>query len=603
MKHFLHLTSVMLGEPGNGLSAGYENTVLAGQILLKNSGGKPLAGVQVSVRGASPAVSDSNGQFEMVFAKKEPGDRVRLTLKKDGYEVVNRKELVTVLRADPDDLLVIVMGEAGERDRLALVYYEISERSIRESFDTELKRINDNYEKSLTEKGAAIEKLKIERDAALSQARDLAEKFAEVNLDEASEIYKEAFGLFWDGKVKAALKVLDDAKLDRAHESAKKQKEKAEKRFRQSIENYMLKARLSVTVFEFEDAERNFQKAVEADSENFNNVYEFAGFLYKLNRFSEAVPVCQKALSIAEKSGNEKNIALSSNALGFLHDYRNENKLAERAYKRALEIYEKLALTQPETYEPYVADIQNNLGTFYDKRDDSDAAKKAYWRALELYEKLALTQPETYEPGVAMIQNNLGNFYDKRDDSDAAKKAYWRALELYEKLALTQPETYEPYVADIQNNLGTFYDKRDDSDAAKKAYWRALELYEKLALTQPETYEPYVATTQNNLGTFYDKRNDFEAAEKAYGRALEIREKLALTQPETYEPDLCMTLANLSSYYARWFEKDGAEDHKEKAMSYAQRVVELAERHSHIPMVLKYVNAANYVLKNFQTNR
>ena len=56
--------------------------------------------------------------------------------------------------------------------------------------------------------------LEAQRDAALKHARELAEKFAEVNLDEASEIYKEAFSYFQDGDIEKALESLDDKILD-----------------------------------------------------------------------------------------------------------------------------------------------------------------------------------------------------------------------------------------------------------------------------------------------------------------------------------------------------------------------------------------------------
>ncbi len=217
-----------------------ENSILSGQIVLQNSGGEPLSGVQVFANGANPAGSDSAGQFELKFADRKAGDRVRLSLKKEGFEVVNREELEPRIPADAKEIVVIVMCKTGERDRHAMLYYRIAEKSIQQGYETELKRINDNYENMVKEKNAELENLKVQRDTALAQAKDLSEKFAKVNLDEASEMYKQAFALFQYGKVEEARQVLDDAKMDQALAAAKKQEEEAKKAIRQSIENYIV---------------------------------------------------------------------------------------------------------------------------------------------------------------------------------------------------------------------------------------------------------------------------------------------------------------------------------------------------------------------------
>ncbi|MCP4347039.1 MAG: tetratricopeptide repeat protein, partial [Desulfobacterales bacterium] len=434
-----------------------ENAVLAGRITLQNSGGKPLGGVQVSARKATPTASRSNGHFDLVFQDKKPGDRVWLALEKNGYEVVNRDSLKVVIRANPDDIVVFVMCTEGERDRHALIYYEIAQDNINKRYVQEIKRVNDNYEKTLKEKNDELEKLKMQRDAALAQAKDLAEKFAEANLDEASEMYKQAFKLFREGKVKDALKVLDDEKMDRAMAKAQKIKQEAEKEIGKGVENYMLKARLCITDFRFDEAEKNFQKAVQAGPDDYDNIFEFALYLQKQNQYVRALPLYENALSIAEKKQDKDGEATTLNNLGVLYRNSNDYPAAAKAYKRSLEIREKLAKDNPDTYLPDVANTLNNMGIFYWSSNDYPAAAKAYKNSMEIKEKLAEDNPDTYLPNVAMTLNNLGVLYNDSNDYPAATKAYKRSLEIREKLAEDNPDTYLPDVAATLNNLGILH--------------------------------------------------------------------------------------------------------------------------------------------------
>ena len=552
MFRYLMLACLLLLVPACAFA---ENHTLSGQIVVQNSSGEPLAGVQVAAKGASPATSDSTGQFELKFADRKEGDRVFLTLKKEGFEVVNRKELEQVIRADENDIVIIVMCKAGERDRHAMRYYDIAEKSILAAYETELRRIKDDHEKTLKEKNAELEKLKVQRDAALAQAKELSEKFAQVNLDEASEMYKQAFGLFQSGKVEEARKVLDDAKMDQALAAAKKLEEEAKKAIRQTIENYMLKAQLCIIGFQFAEAEKNFHKAVDADPENLENTFELAMYLQKQNQHLKAVPLYEKVLELAERQKDEEKIAA----------------------------------------------VLNNLGVLYKAINDYTASESAFNQSLEVRKKLAKNNPDIYLPDVAMTQNNLGNFYVAKNDYAAAEKAYLQALEIREKLAQSNPDTYLPDLAMTQNNLDVLYSDKNDYASAEKAYLRALEIYEKLALSNPDTYLPYVAIAQNNLGILYKNKNEYAAAEKSYLRALEIREKLTISNPDTYLPDMAGTLANLSIFHKERVADDPKEFHKEKGLEYAKRVIEISSKFPHVPIVQKCRKIAEKVKYELET--
>lgn len=55
--------------------------------------------------------------------------------------------------------------------------------------------------------------------------------------------------------------------------------------------------------------------------------------------------------------------------------------------------------------------VLNNLGGLYHAKNDYPAANTAFKRALEIYERLASINPQTYEPYVAVTLINMGLLY------------------------------------------------------------------------------------------------------------------------------------------------------------------------------------------------
>jgi tetratricopeptide (TPR) repeat protein len=509
-----------------------ENVILRGQITLQNSGGQPVQGVQISAFGATPTGSNTFGQFELVLAEKKPGDQVTLTLKKDGFEIVNRKELRVVLRADPDELVEFVMCPAGQRDQYARVYYEIAEQNINKRYNEELQRINANYERSLKEKEAALQEknddlaeLQKQRDAALAQAQELAEKFAEVNLDDASELYKTAFEYFRQGEIEKALAVLDDPKMDAALRQAQEEEQRLEERrkkvkeaIRQSIDNYILKARLCIANFQFVDAETYYQKAIDADPDNLDSIFEFGYYLWDQKQFLKALPFYEKARSLAK---DDSDVAATLNNLGILYKNLHQYPEATAALQRALKIYEEFTQTNPSTYLPYVAATLNNLGNLYLNLHQYPEATAAYQRALKLYEELAQTNPQTYLPDVAGTLNNLGVLYKDLHQYPEAIAAVQRALQIREELAQTNPQTYLPDVAMTLNNLGLLYRDQHQYPEATAVYQRALQIREQLAKDNPDMYLSGLAISYGNMAWTLLFVQQFKEAERYAQKGLE----------------------------------------------------------------------------------
>ena len=234
-----------------------QNNILRGVVKVQSSGSQPLSDVKISAFGAGSVFSNSNGMFELAFSGKGPGASLSLFVEKDGYELINDKELEDcVLRDDPDDLVMIIMAKQGERNKQALAYYNIIIESTNSNYKKQLKNIHnrldalDEDDKSRRLLREQIDKLQEEKETLLNRAEGLAKQLASVDLDRASIIAQEAYEQFKSGDIKSALIILDDETLDQNYQEAvaentklKDRLMKSDSALAQSIENYMIKAR------------------------------------------------------------------------------------------------------------------------------------------------------------------------------------------------------------------------------------------------------------------------------------------------------------------------------------------------------------------------
>ena len=534
-------------------------TLLKGQVTLREKRGKAVEHAQISAtKGkANPQPTNSDGLFELTFLDKQPGENVEFACVKSGFEVANKLDLEQRLSAHPDDDMArIVVCPSAEFMPCATAYYEtvfgnIIEQSrkaerekIEQEYDEELRdaeeRLKDKDElvkakqELLNVQNARIAELEKQNEGLQAQSTEWAKQFAEYDPTvESNDVYKEALRLFQENKLDDADALLDEVNIE------KRRQEKVKQAFLEEAKEYMLKAKIKIAKFDFANAEIYYQKAIDADPENLDNLHEFAVYLQNQNQFLKARPLYEKAMKLAK--GEIEKVAILGN-LGVLYNDQNEYDKAADAFNRALTIYEALAAANPTAYRPYIAMTLNNLGLLYEDLNDYANAAAAYERALAIREDLAATNPTAYRADLAGTLNNLGNLYQNQNDYAKAADAYERARAIYEELAAANPTAYRPYVGLTLNNLGSLYLKQNDYAKAADAYKRTLNIYEDLAAENPQAYRPDLASTLNNLGSLYRNQNDYAKAADAYERALKIYEDLAAANPQTYRPDVAMTL-------------------------------------------------------------
>ncbi len=125
-------------------------------------------------------------------------------------------------------------------------------------------------------------------------------------------------------------------------------------------------------------------------------------------------------------------------------------------YKSALELYERLAQSNPFVYDPYLAMTYWNFASLYHNTRRYSESEPMYKSALEIYERLAKTNPSAYEPNLVMTKINLVNLYAQIKQYSLAYNLNVDLLSLLKKLYGEDAGKWKNYYAG-QNNSQSFY--------------------------------------------------------------------------------------------------------------------------------------------------
>ncbi|BAY28681.1 peptidase-like protein [Nostoc carneum NIES-2107] len=253
--------------------------------------------------------------------------------------------------------------------------------------------------------------------------------------------------------------------------------------------------------------------------------------LYQQGKYSEAIPIAERALAIREKILGQEHpdVAESLNNLALLYSSQGNYAKAEPLYHRSLAIWEKVLGKE----HPDVANSLNNLAALYQVQGNYDKAETLYLRSLAIREQVMGKE----HPDVATSQNNLAELYRVQGNYAKAETLYLRSLAIREQVLGKE----HPDVANSLNGLAALYQVQGNYAKAEPLYLRSLAIREQVL----GKGHPYVANSQNNLAEFYRVQGNYAKAELLYLRSLAIWEK-ALGQEH---PSVAISLNNLAELY------------------------------------------------------
>ena len=253
--------------------------------------------------------------------------------------------------------------------------------------------------------------------------------------------------------------------------------------------------------------------------------------LYDQGRFSEAIPLAQRALAIREKALGpyHPDVAASLNYLALLYNNQGRYADGELLYKRAVVIREKAL--GPD--HPDVAVSLNNLAVLYLEQGRYPDAEPLLKRSLAIREKTF--GPD--HPQIATALTNLAELYKDQGHYAEAEPLLKRSLAIDEK-------AHSPDHADVGvslNNLAGLYVRQGRYADAEPLLKRSLAIKEKtFGLDHPD-----VALALNNLADLYEVDGHYAESELLLKRSLAIREKALGAD----HPDVAQSLNNLAGLY------------------------------------------------------
>jgi len=156
-----------------------------------------------------------------------------------------------------------------------------------------------------------------------------------------------------------------------------------------------------------------------------------------------------------------------------------------------------------------------NLGSLYFTNQKVRESGKVYLRSLDIYERLAASNPAQFEPDLAKITMNLGNFYATVQKMGDTEKMYLRSLDIYERLAASNPAQFEPDLAMTLSNFGYFRQENDKLEEARKMYSRVLVLRQKAVANGRTHFLSDLILVYNNMASLRDSfetRGDITSA-------------------------------------------------------------------------------------------
>ncbi|WP_454857582.1 tetratricopeptide repeat protein [Promicromonospora soli] len=313
----------------------------------------------------------------------------------------------------------------------------------------------------------------------------------------------------------------------------------------------------------------------DSDSEELAaSLSDLSVYLADVGRLGDALPSAQRAVEVYERLAEtepdrfEPDLAGSLSNLGRRLWEVGRPREGRPAAQRAVQIFERLAASDPDQFEPHLAESLVNLGLFYTDRPEDALPHEQ--RAVQLYERLAISNPDRFEPALARALHNLGT----SQRADRGLPATRRAVQILGRLAQSNPDRFEPRHGRSLSNLCTWLSELGRPNEALPYAQRAVQIYERLARSNPDRFEPELARALHNLGVCYWQLHRPDNGLPPMRQAVEIRDRVVQSNPP--DPNrsalwLAMSLSNLGF----WLAELGRPN---EALSHGQRAVQVYER-------------------------
>jgi len=443
-----------------------------------------LATVKDSLNRAQQVLTSKDGGFSLTYINVPNGTSLQMIIAKEGLKVVNTDELKAVL--GQLDLARISMATPQKIKELSESIYNKGYTNASRKYSAEIKATKEQinhlvqYDKNNRQEIVRLQdrlvRLENQRDRLEDQIEELTRRYVQINLDDASPLYVDAFNLFQEGRTEEALNIISGTleKLTVNYFSKKNQtdlldkevvlsnKELAEERPK-LIKLWQLKADIYTYNIhpQLDSAEYCYQNLFQLDSNNLTILKDYGIFKSEILDFESAIRINKKLLS---KNPMKQDSAAYLNDLGNYYKYIGVVDSALFFYGAAIKAYDELfKKTNDELYYYRIGSSYNNAGGIFSRMGEYQKAKRCFRNSISIYFKLKNANDRIIEE-LGFTSLNLGTILTAQDSIEPALKFLSNAKIFFTDLAARDTSNFD-YVFQIANSYGLIAQAYREADS------------------------------------------------------------------------------------------------------------------------------------------
>jgi len=497
-------------------------TVQKGRVVLQNSKGKGLSGVQIIAPRAVPVQTGNKGEFTLVYTGVSAGGWAGISeVYKKGYEIVNADEVRNWVLS-PKSELVIVMCPEGSLQQARERYYLSGASYYKMKYDETLSMLSKQKEQnqiSADKYWEDIQNAGKELDRAMGQLNKMSERLSVINIDDLSKTEKKVWQL------------LDEEKFEEALDVFEKEQLKSElSLIIPSMRRYVDLLMFAGGEENVAKAERAFQQVALVAPEDFEVQFDYGYFLKNRIDFSGSIEYLEKALLAAE---NDLQRAKVYREMGQVYNYARNYEKAEETLNKSYELYLALAQELSPVYYLKCAESLNYLGNLYYLLHEYTKGFEVLKKGLELldYQEERGSYDYLYQKG--SLQGTLGAIYyrniehNKRENIEETERNLTEAVHIWSELTKIDPHGTNKILTTCLSNLGSFYSGvKADYATAEKYLLEAIEMQEEVDRKYPLMLRNNLSFMYRNLANIYGSMNNKELTFKYLDKTVAIDEEM-----------------------------------------------------------------------------
>ncbi|MBL7728771.1 MAG: tetratricopeptide repeat protein, partial [Dinghuibacter sp.] len=522
-----------------------------GRVIIRTPETKPLAYVQIQAKGALLTSSDQEGRFTLEYTEKKPGQPIDITnVNKKGYIWINETETKNrYIGYDGLKSFDIVMElETIVKAREIKITEGITRKSIN-SINSKIKALEAKVQKE-NSRDAQIEQeiaflKKWLKEELPKEIEKIASKYSRVDKESATPQLKTLIQLIEQGDVDAAIASAeqqdvwgeaDKLILRKKNETNTDSLNELEEQIKQQVRLFELLAKLYLTRQDIEETDRCYNKLLELNPDDIEQIKEISIYYRSTGRYFEALKLYDHLLSLPIEERIRVRIHLLKG-----HIFSQMGKTDSALYYYNIHIEKSKELSASDinnpTYLRELALAHRNIGHQHKKNEEYGKALTEYHVALRLLESVCKQLPATDLSCCDWAESytNIGNIYQYSIRYDSALYCYQKGKELLEGLN-NNPSSRsisETPLANVYYYLGNFYILLKDYALAKYYFNKCLVLYEQGYTKSPlnEIGASNLAQVYNEMGNVLRLTKDNPGAIKLHQKSIQLYESISKQNP------------------------------------------------------------------------